>query len=73
MKEFYDLKLHGTRNRQRYLDNTDWIAIKSFETGIPEDQAAKDKRQLARDEISLLRDTTNPDDYNLIEHLTEEF
>jgi len=70
MKEFYDLKLHGTRNRQRYLDNTDWEIIRNQETGILVDQDILDKRHLARSEISLIRDALN---YSDIQHLTQEF
>jgi len=70
MKEFYDLKLHGTRNRQRYLDNTDWKIIRNQETGILVDQDILDKRHLARSEISLIRDALN---YSDIQHLTQEF
>ena len=82
MKGFWDLKLHGNRNRQRYLDNTDWIVIREAEGGDIEDQATRDKRQLARDEISLINATTsNPQDdketiesgYDTIKHLTIEF
>ena len=70
MKELDDLKFHGMRSRQRYLNNTDWVAIKSFESDVVEDQVIKDKRQLARDEISLLRDSTL---FSEVQHLTIEF
>ena len=70
MKEFHDLKLHGTRSRQRYLNKTDWLALRSLELGVPEDQTMRDKRQLARDELSLIRDAV---EYSEIEHLTKEF
>ena len=72
-KEFYDLKLHGTKSRQRFLNNSDWTEIRKFETGQAVDQETADKRILARSEISLLRETTNPDDFNLIKHLTKTF
>lgn len=69
-KEFDDLKMHGTRNRQKYLNETDWVAIKAFETNTAEDQAIKDKRQLARDEISLLRDAST---YEEVQNITITF
>jgi hypothetical protein len=55
-KELADLKMKGIRNRQKYLNDTDWLAIKALETATAEDQAIKDKRQQARDEISIIRD-----------------
>ena len=70
MKEFDDLKFYGIANRQRYLNNTDWLAIREAEGGLTTPQETKDKRQLARDEMSLLRDAT---DYSQIQHLTQEF
>ena len=70
MKEFDDLKFYGMRNRQKYLNNTDWMPIREIEGGEIEPQEVKDKRQQARDEISLLRDST---EYSQVQHLTIEF
>jgi hypothetical protein len=82
-KNFWDLKLFGDRNRQSYLENTDYLAIREAETGTAMDSAIKTKRQLARDEISIIRDTTNDPNadfetvinpaYESIKHLTKEF
>lgn len=69
-KEFHDLKMHGIRNRQKYLNDTDWVALRALETEIIEDQAIKDKRQLARDEISLIRDSST---YEEIKHIKITF
>ena len=69
-KEFHDLKMHGIRNRQKYLNDTDWVALRALETVIIEDQAIKDKRQLARDEISLIRDAST---YEEIKHIKITF
>ena len=82
MKAFWDLKLHGVRSRQRYLNNTDWMITRFSECSTPVDQIILDKRALAREEISLIKSTTNdplavPEtiaaDYELIKHLTKEF
>lgn len=70
MKEYEDLKFYGMKNRLRYIENTDPFAIREAETGVVMDQAIKDKRQLARDEYSLLRDST---EMSQIQHLTQEF
>ena len=70
MKELCDLKLHGIRNRQKYLNDNDWREIRALEIGVAVDQTILDKRQLARDEISLIRDAV---DYSEVEHLTKEF
>ncbi len=69
-KELDDLKLFGRQNRQKYLKDTDWIVIRGLETAIAEDQAIKNKRQLARNEISQIRDATT---FAEIENLTIEF
>jgi hypothetical protein len=69
-KQLDDLKLHGIKNRQKYLNDTDWVVIRALETSITEDQTIKDKRQLARDEISEIRDAT---DYESVQHLSEDF
>jgi hypothetical protein len=70
IKQLDDLKLHGIKNRQKYLNDTDWVVIRALETSITEDQTIKDKRQLARDEISEIRDAT---DYESVQHLSEDF
>lgn len=69
-KEFDDLKMHGIRNRQKYLNDTDWVALKALETATAENQVIKDKRQLARDEISLLRDAST---YGEVQHIKITF
>jgi hypothetical protein len=69
-KELDDLKLRGIKNRQKYLNDTEWVVIRALETSTTEDQAIKDKRQLARDEISEIRDAT---DYESVQHLSEDF
>lgn len=70
MKELQDLKLYGIKSRQKYLEDTDKDSLKALERGEVLDPAIKDKRQLARDEISLIRDAT---EFSEIEHLTQEF
>ena len=70
MKEFDDLKFHGIRNRQKYLEGTDKWVIRELETDILMDSGIKEKRQQARDGISLIRDSIN---YEQISHLTIEF
>jgi hypothetical protein len=69
-KQLDDLKLHGIKNRQKYVDDTDSVVIRALETSITEDQTIKDKRQLAIDEISEIRDAT---DYESVQHLSEDF
>jgi hypothetical protein len=69
-KELADLKMKGIRNRQKYLNDTDWLAIKALETAMTEDQAIKEKRQQARDEISIIRDAVSIED---TQNLTIEF
>ena len=69
-KQLDDLKLHGIKNRQKYLNDTDWVVIRALETSTTKDQTIKDKRQLARDEISEIRDAT---DYESVQHLSEDF
>lgn len=70
MKEFDDLKFYGIKNRQSYLENTDWVIIRDLEKNIAIPIEISDKREQARQEISLLRDSTS---YDEIKHLTIEF
>lgn len=70
MKELDDLKLYGIRNRQKYLNDSDWMIIRKYENNIDISQEILDKRQLARTEISLIRDAANFSD---ISHLTQDF
>lgn len=44
---------------QKYLDETDWYAVRFAETGVAVPEDVKAKRQAAREEISRLRE--NPD------------
>ena len=69
-KELADLKLYGIRSRQRYLNQTDWMVTRLAECTTPIDQDIIDKRQVARDEISLLRDSNSLDE---IVHIVIEF
>lgn len=70
MKIFDNLKFHGVRNRQKYLNNTDWLTVRLQDSSKPVGQTILDKRALARAELSLIRDAT---EYSEIEHLTQEF
>ena len=66
-KQLDDLKLHGIRNRQRYLNSTDWLLIRKYETTTAVSEEDLTKRQLARDEISLIRDATTFEEVNSID------
>lgn len=41
---------------QKYLDETDWYAVRFAETGVAVPEDVKAKRQAAREEISRLRE-----------------
>lgn len=65
-----ELKNQGYINRQRFLEANDWQTIRFIEQGIAIPAAIKDKKQQARDEMSLIFNAT---DISEIEHLTIEF
>jgi len=69
-KELDDLKLFGRQNRSKYLKDTDKYSIRKSETSQEFPVGMLEKRQLARDEISLIRDATT---FAEIENLTIEF
>lgn len=70
MKEYEDLKLYGIRNRQKYLNETDWQIIRLYESNISVEQNILDKRTQARQEISLIRDSAN---YEEVNHISIDF
>lgn len=74
-KQLDDLKLHGIRNRQRYLNYNDWYCCRLTRTTaagepVPIPTDILTKMQLASDEIGLIADAT---DFSEVNTITIEF
>ena len=54
-----EIKQQRLAELERYLQTTDWYAIRFADTGIPVPEEIKSKRQKAREEISTLREILN--------------
>ena len=65
-KQLDDIKLYGIRNRQRYLNSTDWYLVRKYETDVEIPAEVLTQRQLARNEVSLIRDASTFDDISNI-------
>ena len=54
-----EIKQQRLAELERYLQTTDWYAIRFADTGTPVPEEIKSKRQKAREEISTLREILN--------------
>lgn len=54
-----EIKQQRLAELERYLQTTDWYAIRFADSGTPVPEEIKSKRQKAREEISTLREILN--------------
>lgn len=54
-----EIKQQRLTELERYLQTTDWYAIRFADSGTPVPEEIKSKRQKAREEISTLREILN--------------